>query len=93
MRLYKVCYTWGLLGDASAGFKFFSSRSKAEQSARAWRAEVIPRRNSMSYGDEGDADDEIPAENEADVEVITVSPSKRGMLDALNFHAGHPDNG
>jgi hypothetical protein len=47
----------------------------------------------MSYGGEGDPDDKIPAENEADVEVITVSPSKRGMLDALNIHAGHADNG
>ena len=29
----------------------------------------------------------------ATIEAITVAPSKQGILDALNSHASHPDNG
>ena len=62
------------------GYEWFTSRRSAQQAATAWQ------RSTEDDDDEYDSD--FPEHRRtADLEVITITPTKAGILDALNTHA------
>lgn len=64
-------------GGCSAGYGWFSSRAAAEQAARA---------ADQNADDPEDLTDPV-------AERIEIEPTRRGILDALNRHASHAENG
>lgn len=64
-------------GGNSGGFYWYTTRREAEARKR---------------GDDRDNRDEV-GEAPADIDVIDVTPTKAGILDALRRFASYPDNG
>lgn len=64
-------------GGNSAGFSWHTSRREAER-----------RQRQAVADDPGEYDIGIP-----EIDVINVTPTKAGILEALNYYAGVPDNG
>jgi hypothetical protein len=64
-------------GGTSAGYEYFASRREAEKALNVWR------KNSP-----GDVIDQ-----QGDIELIDVEPTRVGILHALNRYANHADNG
>lgn len=63
--------------EGSGGFEFFTSK-----------AEALKRALEL-YDPERHGDDK----STIDIEVVDVTPTKNGILSALNVWASHPDNG
>lgn len=63
--------------DSSCGFDWFTTKADAEKAGHRWEAQ----------GGESSVDEY------AIISVINIEPNKAGILNALNFHANHPDNG
>jgi hypothetical protein len=61
------------------GYAWFTSRASAQQGATAWQ-------RSTKDDDEYDPD-YTDFRRTADLAIITVTPTKAGILDALNLHA------
>lgn len=76
MRIYKVHYR--AERGVSEGFEYFTSQAKAKKAVATYQAEEV--------------NDLLESPGSATLEVITVAPSKQGILDALNSHASHADN-
>ena len=63
--------------DSSGGFGWFTTKVDAEKARHDWEY-----REGESSIDEW-----------ANIKVVNIEPNKAGILNALNFHANHPDNG
>ena len=66
--------------ESSEGFHWFTSRKEAERCKREWEVRV-----------DGTYDHEN--RHEAEIEVVTVQPNKKGILRVLNRWASDPSNG
>jgi len=65
-------------GYTSRGFSFHSSKREADQAGRsAMKAAQGAEEDIASF----------------EVELIEVQPTRRGIVETLNRHAKHPDNG
>lgn len=64
--------------DGQKGFEFVASMELARKLARAWEKQE----KSPGIGD-----------HRGEIELLEISPTKRGILKALNKHGSHPDNG
>lgn len=80
MKIYKVSFNGD--PDGQKGFEFHSSRRNAEAAARKWM------KQEQTPGFTPDI-----ATHEGEIEVLEITPTKHGIISALNCHAGHPDNG
>ena len=90
MRFYRVSYqTW----EGEHGrYDFFTSKRAADKKANDWRRDntnSVPEDNF--YGDTPNTKDE--AHDMATVEAFDITPTKKGILKALNDLASHADNG
>ena len=76
-------YVWRLqyfsVQNSPRGYEWFTSRRSAQQAATAWQRAI---ENDSEY------DSDFPEHRRtADLEAITITPTKAGILDALNTHA------
>lgn len=78
MKFYRVHLTHD--AGESAGYEYFASRRLAEARVAEWYKEHKGL----------DADDGATG---ADIYEIWISPTKAGILEALNRYASHNDNG
>jgi hypothetical protein len=64
----------------SAGYEFFRTKRQAEKAKREW---LVPPPDNPAWL-------ELAA---AEIKIITVTPTRAGIVAALNRHAAHADNG
>ena len=63
------------------GYEWFTSRASAQRAATAWR---------RSSKDDFEYDPNEPDSlRSSELKVITITPTKAGLLDALNYFATH----
>ena len=90
MRFYRVSYqSWE---GEHANYQFFTSKRAADKKANDWRrahTNFVPEDNF--YGDTPLTKDE--AHKMATVGAFDITPTKKGILQALNHLASHANNG
>lgn len=79
MKFYRASYSTG--GGNSGGFSWHTSRAEAIAAAKRDYDE-----------DPAEYDHHAKGINER-IQVIEITPTRRGILDALQRLASHPDNG
>ena len=77
MRFYRLARVNGQ--DGCTGYEFFTNKRDAETAAREWMAS----REEEEYGEM----------IEAKITEVKVTPTRAGILNALNSLASHADNG
>lgn len=85
MKVYRV--TKRRTGNEHDGYSYYSNKAIAEREQK--------KGNKTLYTDALDAElgESQPQRNRDEVEEIEFELSKKGILDLLNWHANHPDNG
>jgi hypothetical protein len=94
MRFYQV-HLWSEQ-DSSEGFEYFTTKKEALARKREWESREVAFDMYRWPGvDEvfGPFEPDELIEFTAILKVIDIEPNKRGILDALNDFASHPDNG
>lgn len=84
MRFYRAHQR--LSGSESNGFEFFTNRKEADRQQYKWNCEA-----SKDYEENGDDNDS--GFMAGTVTEIDITPTKMGILSALNQHFSYPDNG
>ena len=84
MRFYRVSYQYEPWGGEHSNYKFFTSKRAADKEANEWRGD-------NTYFDPPLPEDE--AHKMATVEAFDITPTKKGILEALNDLASHANNG
>jgi hypothetical protein len=64
-------------GDGHQGYTYCASKREAEAAAKNFLANQ----------------EKVNVHNNVEIKEIEIEPTKRGILNALLVHAGHPDNG
>jgi hypothetical protein len=80
MTFYRVNYS--VNGGNSAGFSWHTSKNDALKAARADYA-----------ADPTEYDMHAPTQGDDRIERITITPTRAGILAALQLYASHADNG
>lgn len=78
MKFYRLHLTYE--AGTSAGYSFHSARAEAEKTGEQWV------RNHRGV-------DDVDGATGWTVEKIEITPTKVGILRALNLYANHADNG
>lgn len=78
MKYYRVSYS--VFGGNSGGYSWHTSRAAA----------IMAAKRDFNV-DPAEYDNEFKPDNR--IEVVTVTPTKAGILSALNRYAAHADNG
>jgi hypothetical protein len=84
MRFYRVSYQSEPWGGEHANYQFFTSRRAADKEANEWR------RGNTNFDPPLTKDE---AHKMATVEAFDITPTKKGILEALNDLASHANNG
>lgn len=83
MIFYKVHYTDG--SGESNGYRYFTNKIDADKSQSEWistQDKQIDHQNMLYQGD-----------STTELSKIQVSPTKKAILNLLQTHANHPNNG
>lgn len=85
MKIYRA--TIRRQGYEHDGFEYFSNKADAEKRQRKSNFEVT--------GEDDFDDEETKSKSfiHDEVEVINVTPTKKGIIQMLNIHCSYPDNG
>lgn len=78
MKVYRVAYS---IEEEEEGYEFFSSRAAADQDAHDYLKDAVIDAGGFIWS------------KMADVEELEVELTEKGVLEALNRYASHPNGG